>query len=457
MIAKRQLVPLRVMPSPATSKETDSRADVNIYRPFFLAGVLSVLTAGCLLGAIALFGIARQGSYTANVWTPYVLAHANSQLFGWVGFFIMGFALQQHAPKQSKVRLFHRLAAWSLGLMAAGIALRFAAEPLVAVDRSIWVPVGVFSAVLQLASVVLFNVNTSVTRYRSGEKMEWQTLFVFSSLFWLLVVSIAEPFVFAYAHQADAMAPIQFVAEYFAPLREAQFLGFVAMMIFGVALVKMNSCFGFRPSFKFAGLLGLAGWTIGLLMRMGGWTMAFRQGMSPESMKIYHLGGAALASSAFVIIHSLGIFEAASEQLRAHKFVRTAFGWLGIAGVLMALEPLHLRAIGAPFSHAYTGAIRHAVTVGFISQMILGVGLHVASRLNAVEDRMLPTLWAAFWLLNLGNAARVSLEILTDYRADAFMPMGVTGFVELTGLVIWGTLIIRLLTNKFRRSYRHAA
>ncbi len=199
---------LRVLP---TTQASD-RAEISVYRPFFVAGILTVLTAGCLLGAIALYGIAQQGSYTASAWTPYILAHANSQLFGWVGFFIMGFALQQHAPTLARAVLFHRLAYASLGLMGAGIALRFVAEPMTMVDRAVWVPVGVLSGILQLAAVVLFIVNSSVTRHRSGQRLTWPTAFVFSSLFWLVVVSVAEPIVFALSHQASKEDSIVFVA-----------------------------------------------------------------------------------------------------------------------------------------------------------------------------------------------------------------------------------------------------
>ena len=82
----------------AEKARMESCAVVSVYRPFFICGVLTVVTAGCLLGAIALFGISGRGSYLASSWTPYVLAHANSQLYGWVGFFVIGFSLQHHAP-----------------------------------------------------------------------------------------------------------------------------------------------------------------------------------------------------------------------------------------------------------------------------------------------------------------------------------------------------------------------
>lgn len=440
-MAIRELTPLRILSSSA--KAESDQASVTIYKPFFLAGILSVLTAGCTLGAIALLGISLKGSYTADVWTPYVLAHANSQLYGWVGFFIMGFALQQHAPSMSKLKLFHAMAYWSLGLMAVGIGLRFVAEPLVKSDPGIWLPVGVFSGILQFVAVALFVVTMQTTRHRTGEPLPWQGRFVLTSLAWLLIVSAAEPFYFALAHQADPTKGILFVAQYFAPYREAQFLGFVAMMIFGIALAKMNSCFGAKPAHRDLALTALVVWNIGLLGRMAGWILYFRQDMRPGSGMLYETGGAMLAFAAVALVIATRMFEGLSASYSSHKFIRSAFVWLLISGALLLLEPIHLKATGMPFSHAYIGAIRHAVTVGFISQMILGVGMHVVGRMNDVPDSAQKSLWFAFILINLGNAGRVALEIATDYSPSGFRPMGFTGFVELTGLAIWAWYVAK--------------
>lgn len=439
---------LRIAPSVAGSG--NERAHVEIYRPFFLAGILSVLTAGCTLGAIAMLGIALKGSYTADVWTPYVLAHANSQLYGWVGFFIIGFALQQHAPRKDRVKLFHQLAYGALGLMAVGMGLRFAAEPLVKSDPAVWLPVGIFSCVLQFLAVVLFVTNTQVTRYRTGEPLNWQGRFVLVSLAWMLLVSAAEPFYFALAHQADPVNGILFVAEYFPPYREAQFLGFVTLMIFGVALSRMNSSFGARPANKEWALTALLVWNFGLIGRMAGWVLYFRSQMQPGTDKLYMMGGMLLAGAAVMLVIALRIFEPLSERLPSHKFIRAAFAWLLIGGTLMALEPLHLSLTGHPFSHAYIGAVRHALTVGFISQMILGVGMHFVGQMNdlAASEK---ALWTAFLLINLGNVARVALEIATDYAPGTFMPMGFTGFVELTGLAIWAWQTARPMLRRQNR------
>ena len=448
-MAIRELTQLRVLPSRAK----DERAVTNIYKPFFLAGIFSVLTAGCTLGAIALLGISSQGSYTASAWTPYVLAHANSQLYGWVGFFIMGFALQQHAPRMSKVKLFHQLAIASLALMALGIALRFVAEPMAHVDPSTWIPVGVFSAILQAIAFVLFALNTAITRFRTGEGLTWPTTFVFASLAWWAIVAFAEPYFFAMAHQADQMKSILFLAEYFPPYRDAQFLGFVTMMIFGMSLVKMHTCFGAEEACPYFGTTGFCLWTAGLLMRMFGWVAYFQSGMTNGNL--YFASGWVLAAGAVCLVTSSRMFRPLSMKLSSHKFVRTAYVWLLISGLLMCLERTHLSLVGAPFSHAYIGGIRHALTVGFISQMILGVGLRVVGAMNDVPAETMPALWSAFILINLGNAMRVFLEIATDYTGQAFAIMGASGFIELLGLLIWAVAVLRPMLT--RRTVAHVA
>jgi hypothetical protein len=44
------------------------------------------------------------------------------------------------------------------------------------------------------------------------------------------------------------------------------------------------------------------------------------------------------------------------------------------------------------FSHAFSGATRHAITVGFISLMIMGVAAKVVPTLKGVDVRTLPAL-----------------------------------------------------------------
>jgi hypothetical protein len=407
--------------------------------------MLSVLTAGCLLGAVALFGISLQGTFTSAQWTPYIWAHANSQLYGWVGFFIIGFSLQQHAPRQSKLSQFRWMSVTTLALMAVAIGMRFVAEPMSRVQPDLWVPIGVFCCLLQAVAVMLFVSTIMTTRHKSGAGLTWQSLFIFASLFWFLAIALIEPFVFFRTH---GPGPQQFVAEWFAVYREAQFLGFVAQMIFGVALTKLSSCFGIQPANRTLGLIGFALWNVGLIVRFAGWRVLFESGF--QNGAVYGLGALMLSTAAAAIVLSSNIFSAAREPHRSQRFVRASFAWLLVGGLMQVAMPLHLSLAGVAFSHAYVGALAHVVTVGFISQMIIGFSLHVTARMNDIDDAKLSPLWSVFWLLNVGNAARVGFEIATDYSSAAFLPMGVTGFIELCALGIWAYSIVSMMKSRQR-------
>ena len=152
---------MRLIPTP--SQAPSEPVSASAYRPFFIAGIVTVLTVGCALGAVALAAIAIKGSFAVAHWTPIIWAHANSQLYGWVGFFVMGFSLQTHRVAPDRVILARRLATVSLVFMALGVGLRFAAEPLVALMRPPGLVLGVVSTALQAVAVIVFSANRAFT------------------------------------------------------------------------------------------------------------------------------------------------------------------------------------------------------------------------------------------------------------------------------------------------------
>jgi uncharacterized protein involved in response to NO len=112
---------------------------------------------------------------------------------------------------------------------------------------------------------------------------------------------------------------------------------------------------------------------------------------------------------------------------------------------MLLLLPVYQLASGVPFSHAYYGAIRHAITVGFISLMIMGVSARVVPTLRGVHPKALGSLMGPFLLVNTGCLLRVSLQTLTDWHPVFFAAVGVSGLFELTGLAWWGGEMLRLM------------
>ncbi len=62
------------------------------YRRFFRAGIVIVLSVGCLWGAINLLEISRAQTFLQLGLLSSIHAHAHAMIFGFVGMFVMGFA-----------------------------------------------------------------------------------------------------------------------------------------------------------------------------------------------------------------------------------------------------------------------------------------------------------------------------------------------------------------------------
>src|SRR5262249_13501214 len=102
-------------------------------------------------------------------------------------------------------------------------------------------------------------------------------------------------------------------------------------------------------------------------------------------------------------------------------------------------------AVRTGFSHAYYGATRHAITVGFLSLMIVGVAAKVVPVLRGADPKTLPRLWGPFVLVNLGCALRVVGQTATDFTDRMFPLTGASGVLEVTGLAVWGVHLARLM------------
>jgi len=139
------------------------------------------------------------------------------------------------------------------------------------------------------------------------------------------------------------------------------------------------------------------------------------------------------------------LFARAPKDDRGLKFIRAAHVWFIVATAMLVFTPIYnfgiympLTGSHVPFSHAFFGAYRHALTVGFIMMMIVGVSSKVVPALSSIDVKRTNSLWLTFVLLNAGNLTRVSFQIATDFSSAAYPVMGISGFIEVVGLTLWG-------------------
>jgi uncharacterized protein involved in response to NO len=413
----------------------------SIYRPFFLAAVATVMTLGCVWGAINLFTIGLKQNFSAVSYS-WVLAHGHAMVFGFVGLFIMGFAYQAF-PRFKHTNLWRpRLALSALPLMVVGIVLQTVAH----MSSPPSLSVEVVAASIQFVSVIVFGT-TIVMTTRLAKKPENYDRFVYASLLWFVIAAIANPIIFKlFELPGDRQQLLFNLATFNIPYRDVQLIGIAVVMILGVSLRLLPHAYGFsEPSRNWQRFVF---WSVNGSLCAG--VILFIAGMSGANhwlLGLQWVTAIVLLTVAIGVPFQYRLFARVPEQSRDRslKFIRAAHIWFVIAMAMLVFTPVYNFAIyipvtgsRSPFSHAFFGAYRHALTVGFIMMMIVGVSSKVVPMLAGVDLRRSRSLWPTFILLNVGNITRVSFQIATDFSPVAYKVMGISGFIEVVGLTLWG-------------------
>jgi hypothetical protein len=428
-----------------------------IYRPFFLAGILVVLTLGAVWGASLLLQIGLRGSFAA-AGLHEINAHGHAQIFGWVGLFVMGFAYQAFPRFKHTSLVCPQLALATFVMMLAGIVARSLAQPLaVGVPWLWWVAVA--GSLLEIAAVIAFVGLIGLTWKLSGKPLASYDYYIGAALVWFVVQAIYESVYLTATLSATGEALTHLVATWQAPLRDIQIHGFALLIVLGVSQRVFHHFYSLpapnaRLSLVLLPVLNLAvvGEVAGLLL------MRLRD---PVWAALWYASVVVLTIATTTLVINWRLWSHAEDSDRSLKFLRVAYVWLFVSLAMLVLLPVYQLVVLkwlAPdsaaalmgFSHAYYGAARHAITVGFVSLMIVGVAAKVVPTLNGVSTRELSSLWGPFVLINAGCLLRVVGQTLTDFTPHAFTVAGFSGILEVSGLAIWGAHLAWIMVGKPR-------
>ncbi len=447
-------------PDPSASPEGEegvSRLADAIYRPFFKAGIAVVLTLGAAWGAYLLLRIAATGRFAA-AGLREVNAHGHAQIFGWVGLFVMGFAYQAFPRFKHTSLAFPRLAWASLGLMLAGLVGRSVGEPLA--GSLPWAGgVAVAAAWLEVAAVGLFIWVVLATWRAAGKGLAFYDYYILVALGWFALQAVAEAvFLGATLAAASREELLALVATWQGAIRDAQIHGFALLMILGVSQRVFHHFYRFPAPSRRLSLAALVCIDLAVTGEVAG--LVLMRAAGHHWAGLWYFSALLLTGAVVALLWNWRIFGRAAEADRSLKFLRAAYVWLLISLGMLLLLPAYQfllpwlapssEAAVLGFSHAYYGATRHAITVGFISLMIVGVAARVVPTLNGVDCRRLTALWGPFFLLNLGCALRVVAQTLTDFTPGAFPVAGVSGLLEVTGLAVWGAHLWAVMAGRAR-------
>ncbi len=342
-----------------------------------------MLGIGALWGSALLFRLQEVEEYTRlNLFE--INAHGQGQIYGWLGLAFMGASARWLTGS-------FRLAKPVLYLTLSGILLNIAGLYLLPSPA-----LALAGGLCLVGSAALFAFD-AFPKMREHEKEG--PPFLQTALVFFLLSSLYSLW---HHHRILTLGTeqeiLRQVATFQAPLRDLQVHGMGLFFAIGLAASQKN-----WRSWKLL-LLGVAGESaLFLLYRMTGKTL-----FAP-----------------FLLLPWLALLLGAS---RIRFPFRRPYAWL-IASLLMLLcLPLYSLLAHIPFSHAYYGAIRHAVTVGCLSQ--------IALRLIALDSPFpaRPAFSYFLVLFNFGCFVRVALQIATDFLPAAFALIPISGILEFAAL-----------------------
>lgn len=421
--------------SAATGIPVDRRGRFaeRVHHRFILAALFFTLTFGAGWGAILLWQLGGDRGFN-SVPAAYVIAHGEAQLWGFVVLFVIGISLrtvlQEVARRRWGVVVVNSLLALALFGVIGGLAWSLAPGRLPLL--------GVFSAAsLCLLASGIWAIQALIvsSKWRSA----WSRA-VIASGFWLTTWAGTTLWL---RWTAGAAGPGTYA--------DNQRMLLIVLAVFGFAL---NSIYGFGqmllPGLLRIGKVNNAVVELALALHNAGTLLlclATAQGVGGLAMG---LGGGLLivGAATFAGAHRgfIGRPRTSYRDEQGHApldlYPPLAFGWL-IASLFLLTGGLLFESVaGRALPHAYMGAVRHALTVGFLTTLILGVG----QRLMPVLDRTvlaLPSLTVPILaLIGVGNLLRVASELAILATPAAFGVMPISGFLEWCALLLFALSMI---------------
>jgi hypothetical protein len=400
-----------------------------VFVPFFIAALLLALTFGATLGMLNLARLTGTGWGTLT--RPSVWAHAYVQVFGFVGLFVMGVAYHV-IPRFVATPLQGAGAVpWSFRLQLGGVcAIAVAFLLPSALTPALWLA----GTLALVGGSVLFA--TVIFRTLAARRLEPQPFepWLKAGVLWLVAGSLVT--VAAAAQQDVTWHWILWPAALFG-FAGSWILG-VGRRIFPVFLDWETRWPGAeRPVFALY-QLGVIGWSAGA---WPGEHVAFGASRG--------VGAVLLLVSVPWFAAILGLFGSRPSGVTGDRdrgyarYIYAAWIWLFVGLLFGPAWTLGALAGGRYGSITVLEFARHAIALGFVTQMIMGV----ASRVVPVFTGH--PLWSprardlAFWLLNLAVALRGLQAVVAMGVWPALWPyVALSGPPAVAALLLFGANMI---------------
>jgi uncharacterized protein involved in response to NO len=405
------------------------------HRPFVGAALAVTLSLGAGWGTLLLVEVGRRGSLAA-IPAAQVVAHGEAQFWGFVAPFIIGVAASFLPRTTARPRPHHAPLDLLLGALVAGVLGGFIWS--LAPRRWLWLG---FASGAALILAALGFLALAVQQLAGKLRAPWAR-FVLAAAAWMIVWAVVDLML---RGRAGTAGPGNYTESARGLLME--------LALFGFAL---NAAYGFGQRLL-PGMLG------GGSPRRGAVEATFAlHNAGVLTLVVSHVRWPGLcgALGAAAIVAGAGAWAIGLQGFRRKRrsaprpeagpvflarYIQLALFWL-LAGLVLLVAGEFTAAVrGVALPRAYLGATRHALTVGFLTTLILGVGqrlLPILSHDLLAWPRLVVPI---FVLIAAGNALRVAAELATLVWPIAFRVLPASAVLELTALALFAANVFRTL------------
>ncbi len=408
--------------------ELDGRFCERVHHPFLVLALVLTLTVGAGWGAWLLWQIGLQGDFLSAP-PAHVIAHGEAQLWGFIVLFVTGVSfrtvLRDAVRGPRGVWICRGLLACALGGIAGSLLWSLVPDRCPSLGTA-------SAALLCLLAGGLWSLH--LTLLRTKWRATWARA-VLCSGFWLTAWAVLTLWL---RFGAGAGGPGSY--------RDAQRMLLIELAVFGFA---MNSIYGFGQMLL-PGLLRVGStrdWAVELghwLHNAGTLIACLATGVAASGQVMALASGLLVGGAVMFGVGHRGFVGRRRTTHRAEQghapldlYPPLAFGWLIVALLLLIGGSVYASRTASPLPQAYLGAVRHALTVGFMTTLVLGVGQRMIPVLDHTVLAMPQLTVPILALIGSGNLVRVSSELATLVTPAAYGIMPISAVMEWLALLLF--------------------
>lgn len=416
-----------------------NRTAERVHRSFVVAALAITLTLGAGWGAWLLWRIGINYDFAA-VEAAHIVAHGEAQLWGFIGLFVVGISLRTVLIDTVRTRVGQRVCSVLFGLSLLSLAGGFSWSLAPASLQG----VGIASAAALLGLSLAFWC-VQIRLLWPKWKTTWARAVMASGL-WLTVWAATTLLL---RWRASDAGPGSFSMT-------ARLL-LIELAVFGFA---MNSIYGFGqmllPGFLRTGRT--RSWAIEAafwLHNLGvGLTVASSTAIASSTLSVAGI----TAIAAGTIFYAIGQHVFVGKPRTSHRpeqghrlldlYVPLAFSWLILSMLMLVGDHFCETVAHTDPPHAFTGAVRHGLTVGFMTTLILGVGQRLLPVLEHTILRRPGFVGPILILIAVGNVFRVTSELGTIWVPFAYGWMPMSALLEWVALLLFAISVCSILWHR---------